>query len=545
MMPEPEADRGAPLYTRPAFQAGLVAILTGLLAQYWAHRAGIVFAFWDAQAHLDIARRVVDSTTPGLQMLGTVWLPIPHLLVLPFTLVDRWWWNGLAGGMVGLMCYVVTVASFHDFLVRRSGAPRLAWLGTAFVLMNPSLLYLQTTAMTEPVLLACLVLSVNVLDRWNDSSSRGALITAGIVAALAVGSRYDGWFYVMAATPLVALLAYSGKRRAEADARSVRPEGDANFDARMAAGAAKLWWRDAMIFAAPSAVMVAAWLGFNWLISPTHDPLEFQRGVWSAQSQQASIASQVAVPTAGHLFTSIAYYLGASALSSGFVLIVAALLASWAFVRQMRHVGPTALLLLTALPFNVLALWGKQSVIQLPWTHPAGILNLRYGLMMLPGLAAVAYLGAVLALRSHPTWRKGMLLAGLAAVFAQFALFAVSWPNQAGALREGLAIRDGDLRQQHASDWLASHYDGGRVLVDEAINISPRSRIALRNRVYRWTWELGAAALAAPENSVDWVVVDARHADGVVARAITGREQFNNRFDRAFDDNGLAIWRRR
>ena len=165
--------------------------------------------------------------------------------------------------------------------------------------------------------------------------------------------------------------------------------------------------------------------------------------------------------------------------------------------------------------------------------------------MMLPGLAALFLAGSVRALVNHPGWRKGMLLAGLTLVVAQGALFAIRWPAQAGALREGLAIRDGDRRQQDASDWLAGHYDGGRVLVDEAINISPRTRIALRDRVYQWTWQLGAAALAAPERTVDWVVVDAHHDTGVVARAIAGREEFTNRFDRAFDEGGLVIWRRR
>lgn len=518
MTPPEESSESAPLYARPALQAGLVAFVVGIAAQIWAHRNGTVFAFWDAQAHLDIARRVVDSTTPGLQMLGTVWLPVPHLLVLPFTLVDRWWWTGTAGGIVGFAAYVITVAALHDLLVRRSGEPRFAWIGTAFVLLNPSLLYLQTTAMTEPVLLACLVASVNALDRWNDTGSRRALIVSACCGALAVGSRYDGWFYMLVATLTVAWLAFKGKRR---------------------------WWRDAVMFAAPSALMVGAWLAFNWMISPTHDPLEFQRGVWSAQGQQAAIAAQGQVTTGGHFGTSLWYYAGATALCAGMLLTMLGALATIAYIRHRRHVGLVPLLLLTALPFNVLALWARQSVIQLPWTDPAGVLNLRYGVMMVPGLAAVTTLGGFLLVRAHPMWRQGMLLAGFVAVLAQGTLFAVRWPKQAGALREGLAIRDGDRRQQHASDWLAQHYDGGRVLVDEAINISPRTRIAMRNRVYRWTWQLGQLALAAPEDNVDWVVADSRHATGDVARAIAGREQFNNRFDRAFDEDGLTIWRRR
>ena len=152
-------------------QAGLVAFVAGVLAQVVAHQRHLVFAFWDAQAHLDIARRVVDSVTPGVQMLGTVWLPVPHLLLLPFTLVDAWSWNGLAGGLVGLAAFVVIAASIHDLLVRRTGDPRLAWVGTVMVVANPSLLYLQTTAMTEPLLLAFLTASVAALCRERNSLS--------------------------------------------------------------------------------------------------------------------------------------------------------------------------------------------------------------------------------------------------------------------------------------------------------------------------------------------------------------------------------------
>ena len=301
-------------------QAGLVAFMVGVCAQVWAHHTGVVFAFWDAQAHLDIARRVVDSMTPGLQMLGTVWLPVPHLLMLPFSLVDRWWWNGLAGGIVGLAAFVTIVACLHDLLVRRTGRPQLAWIGTAFVLFNPSLLYLQTTAMTEPVLLACLVASVAVLDRWAENRSRRVLIAAGCLAALAVGSRYDGWFYVLLATPLVASLA-----------RTPKP------------GVNTVWWREALVFALPSAVMVAAWLAYNWAFFG--DPLEFQRGIWSAQSQQAARVAQGQLPTGGRLGISLLYYLGASALCAGAVLTALGLAGTALAARHVRSAGVTMLLL--------------------------------------------------------------------------------------------------------------------------------------------------------------------------------------------------------
>lgn len=505
----------ARLIARPAFQAGLVAFVVGAVVQLLAHSHNLVFAFWDAQAHLDIARRVVDSVTPGIQMLGTVWLPIPHLLLLPFVLVDAWWQNGMAGGIVGLAAFVITVASVHDLLVRRTNVLALAWIGTAFVLLNPSLLYLQSTAMTEPVLLAFLTASLVVLDRWNENGSSRTLWLSGILMALAVGSRYDAWFVAALATPLVALLSWRAERS---------------------------WVRDAIVFALPSAVIALGWFGYNDLYFG--DPLAFQRGVWSAQSQQASLAARGLLPTKGHPLLATEFYLGASALASGALLTLLGLLAAPRMLRSLHRNG-IALLLLAALPFNILALWAGQSVIALPWTIPPGIQNVRYGIMVLPGLAVALTLGGAALIQRRPQWLRGTLLAGILVVMAQGTLFSLDWPANAGALREGLAIRDGDRRQQRASDWLAGHYDGGRVLVDGAVNISPRTRIPLRDRIYDWTWQLGPAALAAPEREVDWVVVDAVNPSSPVAMAITGRKEFAERFDRVFEDGKLEIWRRR
>ncbi len=440
---------------------GLVALLAGALAQLWAHASDVVLAFWDAQAHLDIARRVVDSVTPGLQMLGTVWLPVPHLLYLPFTLVDPWWWNGLAGGLVGLIAFVATAVGVHDLVARHTSSRWPAIVAAGVVIANPSLLYLQTTAMTEPLLLAFLTGSVALLDRWwSDPRGNGTLWLAGLLAALAVGSRYDGWFYVAVAGPAV------------------------------------LWHRrrvvDGLRFALLPLAVVALWLLYNWHYFG--DPLEFQRGVWSAAAQQATLAQQGLLPTKGAPLTDLAYYLGAAGLTVGWLVLGAGVLGS---LVALRRPGRVALALLwSALPFNLLALWGGQSVIALPWTDPVGVLNLRYGIMLLPAAAVGLGLGLAALAASRGTL---LALAGGGAV--QLALWGWGWPAQVGALREGLAIRDGDPAQMDASRWLERHYDRGRILVAPAVNISPRSRVELRDRVYPWTWQLGDSALANPAAS--------------------------------------------
>jgi len=66
----------------------LAAVISfGALIFYY--RQGAILLYGDAVAHINIARRVIDSRTPGLFQLGTVWLPLPHVLNIPFVANDR------------------------------------------------------------------------------------------------------------------------------------------------------------------------------------------------------------------------------------------------------------------------------------------------------------------------------------------------------------------------------------------------------------------------------------------------------------------------
>jgi hypothetical protein len=44
------------------------------------HRLGLTLSHYDSRGHLVVARRIIDSITPGWQQIGAVWLPLPHLL---------------------------------------------------------------------------------------------------------------------------------------------------------------------------------------------------------------------------------------------------------------------------------------------------------------------------------------------------------------------------------------------------------------------------------------------------------------------------------
>ncbi|HVX65122.1 MAG TPA: hypothetical protein VHA11_00895, partial [Bryobacteraceae bacterium] len=57
----------------------LAALSAAAIAFFYSH--GYLLYYGDATAHLNIARRVLDSRTPGWGQIGTVWLPLPHLLM--------------------------------------------------------------------------------------------------------------------------------------------------------------------------------------------------------------------------------------------------------------------------------------------------------------------------------------------------------------------------------------------------------------------------------------------------------------------------------
>jgi hypothetical protein len=128
-------------------------------------RQGDLLLYGDAVAHINIARRVFDSRTPGLLQLGTVWLPLPHLLMIPFLLSNWAWQTGVGGSIPSLAAYVLgAVGVFRlvrgavGFPSRPDTAVRIAaWIAVLIYVGNPNLIYLQTTAMTEPLYLALFI----------------------------------------------------------------------------------------------------------------------------------------------------------------------------------------------------------------------------------------------------------------------------------------------------------------------------------------------------------------------------------------------------
>ena len=174
------------------------ALAIALVSLAYCVRHGTLLLYGDAVAHLHIARRVFDSLTPGFRQLGSVWLPLPHILLLPFVWNMDWWRNGLAGACVSIPSYVLGCAGMYR-LARIWLSVPAAIVVVAFYGLNPGLLYMATTAMNEPLFLAEMIWAVLLIVEFQRSPNDRLLLQAGLVLVCAIFTRYDGWVYAAAA----------------------------------------------------------------------------------------------------------------------------------------------------------------------------------------------------------------------------------------------------------------------------------------------------------------------------------------------------------
>src|SRR5271154_656371 len=181
-----------------------LAIFVSVFSFLFYYRHGDVLLYGDAVAHINIARRVFDSKTPGLLQLGTVWLPLPHLLIVPFIVSTRMWQSGAGGSIPSMAAYVLGV--FGIFRLVRTTLSRGgefdsvtqvgAWGAAILYGANPNLIYMQSTAMGESLYLACFIWAAVYFAEFVEQGIKASspLTKCGLCLAAACVTRYDGWF---------------------------------------------------------------------------------------------------------------------------------------------------------------------------------------------------------------------------------------------------------------------------------------------------------------------------------------------------------------
>lgn len=357
---------------REFWWAALAAFAAVLCAFAWTLRHGALILYGDAEAHLHIARRILDAQRPRLSQLGTVWLPLPHLLMLPFVQVDSWWRSGLAGALPSAAETVLAASGLYK-LARHWLSIPAASLTLALFILNPNVLYIGTTAMTEPLFLSELIWSIVLLLEWRDALDGAQhrarkllwLLTAVLVAS--VYSRYDGWLLGFAIWLMMAAALWKRKSL---------------FNARFTAASLVL------------AVAPVLWLVWNAALY--HDPLDFLRGQYSAAAIEARTSHGLIPPHPGwhNPWEALLFYgkdvqmLAGTGRWGAWLFWLALASALWFALRRRQTTGLRwALLLWLPLPFYCYSIAYGSVPIFLPAWWPHSWYNTRYGLELMPAIA--------------------------------------------------------------------------------------------------------------------------------------------------------------
>jgi len=502
-----------------------------------------ILLYGDAIAHINIARRVLDSKTPGLLQLGTVWLPLPHLLMIPFLISMKMWRTGAGGSIPSMAAYVFGVVGI--FRLTRSAlsaeaatyrvASLAAWFAAAIYAANPNLIYMQSTAMGESVYLAFFIWAVAYFTDAVRGDAK-ALTKSALCLAGACLTRYDGWFLAAAMVGVAMLEAFrSGSwfQRLSVDGGGIRP----NKSQRIQGGTGQKGKqgvstvRTQLIkFVLVAAAAPALWLAYNGIVY--RNPLEFENGPYSAKAieRRTQSAGNPGHPGSGSLAVSELYFLKAAQnnvaeklwLQRGWILLLLVGVIAGLILWRHQIVGTLTLwpllFLLVPVPFYGLSVAYGGVPIFIPQWWPFTHYNARYGLQLLPafsiGLAVLLY--AIFRSIRETRLRVASALALVAFVVASYTSI---WRSGPISLREAqVNMRTRHQLERELAVWL-EHLPGNTTVLmylGDHVGAVQQSGIPLsrtinegNHRVWKQPTDpegLWERALANPSQYADYVL---------------------------------------
>lgn len=474
--------------------AGAAAAVLGTCAAFHYHWLGLTLSHYDARGHLVVARRIVDSLTPGWQQIGAVWLPLPHLLNAMPVQLDAWYRSGLSAVVLSVLAFAIACAAVAWIAQTLTGSH---WAGAASALvfgLNPNVLYLQSTPMTEPLFLACTLVAVARLIAW--CRGPAAPFAVGAWFAAACLTRFEAWPITAAALAAAVWVRWrAGCRPADA-LREIAP------------------------VALPPAVTALAFMAFSrivvgeWFVSG---------GFFVPDPKHAGAIESVRAIVAG--LSDLTSTWAAGLASVGVVAMVALGLSRRAHAHWLV----------------ALALAGGAAV---PWYafwngHPYRI---RY---MVP-LVAIEAIGAGAAV--------GLARRAAPALTALVAAVAIAGPGpfdrQAPMVVEAQWDRPTAALRATVSACLARDYDGRTIMASMGslghyMQELSHEGFLLRDFLHEGNGDIWLNALDGPRPYVGWILIEEVAEGGdMLAERARGQPRFLDGFRQACRGGGVTLYRR-
>ena len=517
-----QSERRAPLAIAAA------VALFGIAAAIRYHALGLTLAHYDARAHLVVARRVFDSLTPGWQQVGAVWLPLPHLLNAIPVQIDWLYRTGFSGIAISIVSMAVAAWAIARLIQSATGS----WIGgvvaAALLMLNPDVLYLQSTPMTEPLLFGTTCLAIALIGEWcsppslaastasfGETTARRSTRAAGWSCIAAILTRYEAFPIIATAIGLSFVVLLRRGFTPLAAFRAVR-------------GLA-LWpmWALAA-FLVNSKVSVGSWFvsgGFFVAENPAlGNPWLAWTQIWEGLVRLAgpvvpwlAVASAIGIGVVSFLPTEGGSHTSESPVASGFsrkisLLLLLALAAAAALPLYAYYQG-----------------------------HPVRI---RYAVPLVA--ASAALIGAGVALLP----RRVQSAAGIA-ILALAVWQVRPFDTQAPVVIESQREAPNAIGRRAVTSYLASHWDGQPILMSMGslghyMHDLSAAGFGVRDFLHEGNGEIWKYAVAHPAPVAAWIAIEGT-AEGGDALHFQARidPTFLSRYDRVAEGGGVTLYRRR
>ncbi|MEO5924552.1 MAG: glycosyltransferase family 39 protein [Bryobacteraceae bacterium] len=437
----------------------LLALYGAIAAWYlWSH--GYSYYYGDAEAHLNIARRIFDSRTPGPEQIGTVWLPLPHILFGLFAFDDSLWISGLAGVIPSVLCFALAGAFLYAATQRALGSSHAALAATLLFASNPTMLYLQSTPMTEPIMAATIAALLLVTLWYRDTQSIYALLLVAVASNAASLTRYEGWFLIPILTLYIWIIARNKQH--------------------------------AYLFALLAALAPISWFAHN--LYYFGDALAFYNGPYSAHAITAKQVADGMVQPGTESWTLAATYYGLAVRHViGLPLLLAA--AAGFFAALFKRAWWPLFFLGIPAAFYVWSVHSAGTPVFVPELEPFTRYNTRFAVVLLPFAAfAAAALVAILPNRAR-TAAAFVLMLG--AVFGELRFpTSITWEEAR------IASEDRRAWTAEAAAYMKENYRPGAGIVfwfSDVVPIFRQAGIPIREGLFQDNSEAWKSAVAQPE----------------------------------------------
>ena len=474
------------------------AAIAGTVAWVLFLRADLVLSHYDAKAHLVVARRVIDNLTPGWQQFGAVWLPLPHLLQFLPVQSDVLYRTGASGSLMSILCLAITTYAFARLVLAATGSRIGAATSTVVLILNPNLLYLHATPMTEPLLLAVTALVVLWTFEWAQAEPEAVPGRLGAALFAAAWTRYEAW-------PIIAV---AGAAALVAVWRLGAP-----FGVLVRRGASFAVWPVAALalFLLNSRITVGSWFvsGGFYVPDPAYEGQAFRvlTALWWGTHELSGYGIEIV------------------ALAGAAVIVARAL----ARRQDASVLVPLALFAAAALPF--FAFYEG---------HP---FRIRY---MIPLVAACALSTGLLAGLAR-RWAPVVL----AVVLASALIESPPWDRQAPMLLEAQWDRPASHGRMAVSRCIADGYRGERILASMGSLAHYMQELSwygfnLSDFVHEGNGVIWHAAMeTGPAPHVGWMLVEEVAEGGdVLAQKLRAQPDFARGMMRVCEGGGVALYRR-